>query len=71
MIFIEDADGQLVNLAHVTRIRLTEKSDGTWAVLADVRHPGDSLACLRRGLATKDAARTWMHMNIPGVLVIL
>ena len=70
MIFIEDADGQLVNLYHVGRIWASEKSDGTWAVMAEeVGLSG--LRCLRRGFDSEESARDWMRASIPGVLVIL
>lgn len=70
MIFMEDADGQLVNLAHVARIWASEKSDGTCAVMAEeVGLSG--LRCLRRGFESEAAARDWMVSAIPGVLRIL
>ena len=69
MIFIEDADGQLVNLAHVGRIWASEKTDGTWAVMAEVIGL-NGLRCLRRGFDEEIVARAWMRANIPGVLVI-
>lgn len=56
--WVEDADGQFVNLGHVARLRTFEKSDGTWSVLADLHagapHSGPN--CLVRGLPDREAA---------------
>lgn len=69
--WVEDADGQFVNLGHVVRLRAFEKSDGTWSVLADLHagapHSGPN--CLVRGLPDREAAQEWCRALLRIVLV--
>jgi len=53
-----DADGHLVNMAHVILMRAKEMSDGTWSIMGDMN--GHGPVCFARGLPDRDAASEGM-----------
>ena len=53
-----DADGQLVNMAHVILMRVKEMSDGAWSIMGDIYGRGP--VCFARGLPDRDAANKGM-----------
>lgn len=54
MRWVVDADDQLINMAHVVRLRAKEMPDGTWSVMGDII--GQGPVCFSRGLDSKAAA---------------